>query len=103
VGEIPSVLCDGVNAAFVAPGDVDDLAHGLQRILGQPSLRETLARNGRALYEQQFSMPRFFATIARIHQRHFGYAASPSQAAAAKADEFLETAETRSMDEMGYP
>jgi len=103
VGEIPSVLCDGVNAAFVAPGDVDDLAHGLQRILGQPSLRETLARNGRALYEQQFSMPRFFATIARIHQRHFGYAASPSQAAAAKADEFLETAETHSMDEMGYP
>jgi glycosyltransferase involved in cell wall biosynthesis len=97
VGEIPSVLCDGVNAAFVKPGDVDDLARTLQRVLAHPSLRETLARNGRALYEQQFSMPHFFAAIARIHQRHFGYAAKPLDTAAANADEFA------GVDEMGYP
>lgn len=96
VGEIPSVLCDGVNAAYIAPGDVDNLAQGLLRVLRQPSLREKLARNGRALYEQRFSMARFFSGIARIHQRHFGFSAQPSQAGAepvaANQDEFAEAA-----------
>lgn len=75
VGEIPSVLTDGVNACFVPPGDVQSLAAGLQGVLQQPELLEALGRNGRALYEQQFSLSQFFASIARIHQRDFGAAA----------------------------
>jgi hypothetical protein len=78
---------------------VDDLAQGLRQLLEQHSLRETLARNGRALYEQQFSMPRFFAAIARIHRRHFGFAAKPLRTAAANADEFAR----QGNDEVGYP
>lgn len=74
VGEIPSLLTDGVDARFVAPGDVDGLARSLQELLRQPELLHTLGRNGRALYEQRFSMPQFFAGIARIHQRYFGVA-----------------------------
>jgi glycosyltransferase involved in cell wall biosynthesis len=101
VGEIPFVLCNGVNAVFVTPGDVDDLAHGLQRLLEQHSLRETLARNGRALYERQFSMPRFFAAIARVHQRHFGFAAKPLRTVAANSDEFATA--RQATDEVGYP
>jgi glycosyltransferase involved in cell wall biosynthesis len=80
VGEIPSVLTHGVNAFFVPPGDVDALAAGLQQVLRHPELLEALGRNGRTLYEQQFSLPRFFASIARIHQRHFGIAGQPMQA-----------------------
>jgi glycosyltransferase involved in cell wall biosynthesis len=72
VGEIPSVLTDGVNACFVQPGDVASIAAGLQRVLDQPVFRETLERNGRALYEQQFSLARFFSNIARVHRRCFG-------------------------------
>lgn len=74
VGEIPTVLTDGVNACFVQPGDLAGIAAALQRVLGQPAFRETLERNGRALYEQQFSLRRFSASIARIHQQHFGIA-----------------------------
>ena len=77
VGEIPSLLTDGVDVCFVKPGDIDDLAAGIQKVLRQPALREALEHNGRALYEQQFSLPQFFAGVARIHRRYFGVAGQP--------------------------
>jgi len=79
VGEIDSVLTDGLDAVFVAPGDQRGLAEGLQRVLRNPVLRETLEKNGRRLYTQKFSVQRFFSEVARLHQRHFGTSAqSPS-------------------------
>ncbi len=87
VGEIPSVLRDGDTACFVAPGDIDDLAATLQRLVEQPELLQRLGRNGRALYEQQFSLSRFFASVARIHQRHFGVCGQAREAAGAQAQE----------------
>ncbi len=77
VGEIPAVLTDEVNAMFVEPGDIDGIAAVLQRVLREPGLLETLGRNGRAIYERQFSLPRFFSSVASIHQRHFGVAGEP--------------------------
>jgi glycosyltransferase involved in cell wall biosynthesis len=75
VGEIPSLFTDCVDACFVTPGDADDLAAVLQEVLQEPGLMEAMGHNGRALYQQQFSLPRFFSSIARIHQRTFGIAA----------------------------
>jgi len=74
VGELPMVLDDGENACFVPVGKVDALAAALQKVLGDPQLLAALGRNGRTLYEQQFSLSRFFNSIARVHQRHFGIA-----------------------------
>jgi glycosyltransferase involved in cell wall biosynthesis len=82
VGEIPSALCDGINACFVTPGDIDGIAAALQKLLREPEQIERLGRNGRLLYEQEFSIARFFASVARIHQRHFGAAAEPTRPAA---------------------
>ena len=91
VGEIDSVLTDGVDAVFVAPGDQRGLAAGLQRVLRNPDLRETLEKNGRRLYAQNFSVQRFFSEVARLHQRHFGISAqsrsSPYNAATVSAVE----------------
>lgn len=81
VGEIPAVLSDGVTACFVQPGDIDGIAAALHRLLREPKLLEDLGRNGRALYERQFSLPRFFASVARVHRRHFGVAGQPLQPA----------------------
>ena len=81
VGEIASVLTDGENACFVAPGDKEGLAATLQRVLQQPGLRDSLERNGRLLYERRFSLTRFFASIARVHRRYFGIAGQPRRAA----------------------
>jgi glycosyltransferase involved in cell wall biosynthesis len=83
VGEIPTVLKDGVNACFVNPGDVDGIAAALTKVLKDPELMQSLGRNGRALYEQQFSLSRFFSSVARIHRRHFGVAAQLRDSATA--------------------
>ena len=80
VGEIPTALTDGVNALFVAPGDIEGIAAGLHKVLDDPELLAKLGHDGRALYERQFSLSRFFASIARIHDRHFGIAGQPATA-----------------------
>ena len=80
VGEIPAVLTDDLNACFVKPGDVAGLAVNLQRILREPALMAFLERNGRALYEERFSLSRFFSGVAGVHKRHFGVAGQPLQA-----------------------
>jgi glycosyltransferase involved in cell wall biosynthesis len=72
VGELPSTLVDGVDALFVPRGDPAALAHALQELIDSPQVVEFLARNGRALYERQFSLESFCANIAEVHQRHFG-------------------------------
>ena len=72
VGEIPSALHDGVTACFVEPGDVNGLAEVLQNLLRRPDLIATLEKNGKALYEQNFSLTQFFFNIAQIHKRSFG-------------------------------
>lgn len=94
VGEIPAVLSDGVNAMFVEPGDIDGIAEVLQKVLREPGLLQTLGRNGRAIYERQFSLSRFFGSVARIHQRHFGIAGEPLHPAPLKKINVAPTAET---------
>jgi glycosyltransferase involved in cell wall biosynthesis len=72
VGEIPSVLQHGVTACLVEPGDVKGLAASLQNLLRHPELIKTLEENGKALYEQEFSLSQFFFNIAQVHKRSFG-------------------------------
>jgi glycosyltransferase involved in cell wall biosynthesis len=72
VGETPMVLEDGETARFVPVGDVDALAAALAELANDDELVARLAANGRTAYEQQFSLDRFFTSIARIHRRHFG-------------------------------
>lgn len=72
VGELPMLLSDRENAHFVPAGDVDQLATTLSALLNDDELLLELGRNGRELYEQQFSLSRFFTSVARVHQRHFG-------------------------------
>lgn len=83
VGEVPSLLTDGVDTLYVKPGDVDGIAAALRKVLGDAHLRETLEHNGHALYQRQFSLPKFFGAVARVHQRAFGVAARHRDAPAA--------------------
>ena len=81
VGEIPGALTDGVNAIFVQAGDAASIATGLHAVLGNPVLRETLERNGRSIFQQQFSLSRFFESIARIHRKYIGISARQRETA----------------------
>ncbi|WP_324916095.1 glycosyltransferase family 4 protein [Ramlibacter sp.] len=84
VGEIPHVLAHQRDACFVDPGDPASIARGLAQVLTTHELREQLERNGRALHEAHFSLARFAAGVARIHQRQFGLSAHPQPPAAAE-------------------
>lgn len=89
VGEIDTVLTNGLNAHFVTPGDINEIAAGLHKTLNDEAFRHKLEQNGRAIYEAKFSMAQFFANIAAVHHKVFGIAAAsrlgrlPSRAAQA--------------------
>ena len=72
VGEIPSLLTDGVDAVFVTVASPARIAAGMQKVLKTPGLKQTLASNGRALYARHFCLSSFFFNIAGVHQRYFG-------------------------------
>lgn len=76
VGEIPATLKNGQEVLFTPPGDVPALARQLQCLLHDADLRAHLGQQGRALYEAQFSMQRFFEGVARIHRECFGVCAA---------------------------
>ena len=73
VGEIPSVFTDGREVKFVTAGDAQSIAAGLKDVLDNQGLRETLEANGRARYQQQFSLRSFFASVAAVHKKYFGH------------------------------
>ena len=79
VGEIPHVLQHRHSACFVEPGDPASIARGLAQVLTEHDLRERLERQGRHLFDNHFSLQRFSASVARIHQRLFGLSAQPTQ------------------------
>ena len=76
VGEIPSVLTHSKNALFVQPGDIAGLATTLADLINDDDLRNSLEVNGREIYEQKFSIKKFFNDITVIHQQYFGAAAA---------------------------
>ncbi len=56
VGGIPEIITDGRDGLLAAPGDVDDLARALARIVDDASLRMSIAKAGRARVEEAFDV-----------------------------------------------
>jgi glycosyltransferase involved in cell wall biosynthesis len=73
VGAIPEVLEDGKNAVFVQPGDSQGLANALAELGRDAALRERLAREGRALYDREFSLEIFAARVVGIYRRYCSF------------------------------
>lgn len=72
VGEIPTVMTDGVDVVFVTPGDVPGISAALHQVLGDEDLQTRLEINGRKVYDEKFSLERFSTRIAAIHEATFG-------------------------------
>lgn len=70
VGAIPDYLADGESVLFVQPGDPAGLARALAQLIASRSLREQLARRGRAVFAGNFDMAeiarRFIAMYAEL-------------------------------------
>jgi glycosyltransferase involved in cell wall biosynthesis len=58
VGGIPEIVEDGRNGLLVPPGDADELADALIRLLESADLRHRMGRAGREVIERGFSVDR---------------------------------------------
>jgi glycosyltransferase involved in cell wall biosynthesis len=55
VAGVPRLITPGVNGLLVAPGEVEELAQALNRLLVDAGLRQRLRRNGRETVETRYS------------------------------------------------
>jgi glycosyltransferase involved in cell wall biosynthesis len=60
---IPEILKDNVTGLMVPQEQPEVLADALNRLLGEPSLRTSLARRARALIEDEFDVHRNAARL----------------------------------------
>jgi hypothetical protein len=62
---------DGETGILVAPGDAEDLARGILQMLRDPQEAERLARNGRRLMLERFTLTRTVSDLNQLYQDLF--------------------------------
>ncbi len=67
VGGIPEVVRDGETGRLVPPRDPGALARAIADLLDQPDLRAVMARTGRRVVEEQFTMDKAIADTATLY------------------------------------
>jgi glycosyltransferase involved in cell wall biosynthesis len=67
VGGIPEVVLDGVTGSLVAPGNPEDLARAIMKLLTDPELGESLGREGRGRVEEHFTLQAHVQRIQEIY------------------------------------
>jgi glycosyltransferase involved in cell wall biosynthesis len=66
VGSIPDLVEDGLTGLLVAPGDVAALARALQRVVGDPRLRERLGEAARDVHRTRLELSVYVDRLATI-------------------------------------
>lgn len=67
VGGVPAVVRDGVTGLLVRPGESEQLAVSLRRLLADPGARRAMGRAGRAHVAQRFGQERLVADIRGLY------------------------------------
>jgi glycosyltransferase involved in cell wall biosynthesis len=75
VGGVPDTISDDVDGILVPPGDINALAAALERLMGDPALRQSIGRAGRQSVAR-FSTDRILSRLNEILTLSFG--ASPT-------------------------
>ena len=75
---IPTVIADGVDGLLFRPGDVDDLAARLDRLMGDPVLRKSLGMAGRIRAAAEFTPDRYFRRLFDFYGRVLRQVPAPS-------------------------
>jgi glycosyltransferase involved in cell wall biosynthesis len=66
---IPTVIEDGVDGLLFRPGDAEDLAEKLDRLLGDEDLRRALGEAGKARAAREFNGDAYFARLMDFYGR----------------------------------
>ena len=69
VGGLPDVISDGDTGYLVAPGDVEQLASAVERVLGDGETTDRLKRNARESVKHKFAVERLAADIDLLYRR----------------------------------
>lgn len=69
VGGVPELVVDGETGLLVAPGDVDGLAHALERLLGDAETRRAFGEAGRRRAEERFDVTGFREAHVRLYEQ----------------------------------
>jgi len=77
VGAVEDIIQNDENGLLVQPGNVDQLAAALARLVEAPELRARLGRNARAVYEDRLNLDAYtrrlletWRNAAAIHKQH---------------------------------
>ncbi|MBM3318418.1 MAG: glycosyltransferase [Candidatus Eisenbacteria bacterium] len=68
-GALPELVADGETGLLAAPGDVEALAAGLARLLGDAGLRARLGAAGRERARERFGLARMVAETLAVYER----------------------------------
>jgi glycosyltransferase involved in cell wall biosynthesis len=68
-GGAPEAVIDGQTGLTVPPDDIDALVQALDRLLGDPQLRNTLGNNGRELVLNHFAADKFIERAEAVYQK----------------------------------
>jgi glycosyltransferase involved in cell wall biosynthesis len=68
-GGIPEQITDAVTGILVKPASVDELAHAILRLLGNPELRARLGAVAQQAYRSRFGRGQHAAAVSEIYRR----------------------------------
>jgi len=69
VGGVPELVVEGETGLLVPPGDIDALAHALERLLADGRLRQRLGKAGRHRLEERFGLDEFRRRHLELYRR----------------------------------
>jgi glycosyltransferase involved in cell wall biosynthesis len=69
VGALPDIVEHEVTGLLVQPGDVDGLTAALERMIGDPALRERLGHNARAVFDERLNLEHYAVKLVDMWQR----------------------------------
>jgi glycosyltransferase involved in cell wall biosynthesis len=68
VGYLKTIVRESGGGILVSPGNVEDLAQAIARLVNDPDYRRQLGENGR-FYAQQFAWPNIIAKLLQFYER----------------------------------
>ena len=67
LGGIPEVIEENVNGLLFAPGNSEELAAAIEKLIGDKTIREKMGRAGRKIYEEKFTVERMVNNIESLY------------------------------------
>jgi colanic acid/amylovoran biosynthesis glycosyltransferase len=73
---IPELIRHGIDGWLVAPGDVDQLADAIAKLMDDPELRQRLGRSARIQVQEKYDLVRNTEHLAAIYRRRLASSSS---------------------------